>query len=191
MTSAIPESEFHRLDWCIGRTCVALRLCLMRDADVEYTSDDPAGLFELTWGVILDFADAPSLGVTWTQDALGNPNRLSLIESEALRAVDSMVTQNASACLPWSSIIGWPCRSVRAYTYRSNYGHSPSGGAWHDVLWGLQFEFPLLSFLVAVAWHGHSDTDPIANDEIVLAYTPDSIARLVALRDNYNEEWRS
>ena len=189
MTFAIPDSEAHRLDQYVGRTCVALRLCLMREADVEYTYDDSSGLFELTWGVVLDFADVPSLGVTWTQDAHGNPNRLSLVDGEALRAVDSMVMQDVSARLPWSSIIGSPCRSVRAYVYRSNYGHSPSSDSWHDVLWGLQFEFSQFSFLVAVARHGHSDTDPIANDEIVLAYTPESIARLVALRDSYNEEW--
>jgi hypothetical protein len=187
---ALPQEELRRLENAIGKPCVALRLCHMRDADIEFDDAQQSGLHELTWGVLIDLADVAPLCVTWTQDAYGNPNRLSLAEAASVHAIDSVVVQDVSRHRPWRSLLGTPCQAIRSHTYRSNYSHRPSD-TWHDVLWGLEFHFAALTFLVAAALHGHALSDPIVNDELVVAYTPRSIAQMVALRANYVEEWRT
>ena len=59
------------------------------------------------------------------------------------------------------------------------------------MLWGLQFRFEVGEVLVAAALHGEFLSDPIVNDELVVAFTPEAIRTMIALRDGYTEEWRA
>jgi hypothetical protein len=44
--------------------------------------------------------------------------------------------------------------------------------------------------LVAAAIHGGFLEDPMANDELVVAYTEPAIAGLVSVHEEYEEEWQ-
>jgi len=188
---ALPRRESELLEGVIGSTCSRLEFCHMHLADTEYEKPSTLGLHEITFAVRIGVQEASRVSVTWTQDAFGNPNRLSVEESPTVMTSRSVSVQDVSRLAPWSQIIGEPCRAVRPYTYRSNYARVPSEQTWHDVLWGLEFAFPRLSFLIAAACHGEADRQPSANDELVVAYTPESIGRLVVLRECFEELWTS
>lgn len=72
----------------------------MRDADIEFRGPEPSGLHEVTWAVLLDFADAPSLCVTWRQDALGNPNRLAVVDAATILDVDTVFASASRSSIP-------------------------------------------------------------------------------------------
>jgi hypothetical protein len=153
----------------------------------EGIADD--GFHQLTWGIVFSFEPSGQLAITWTQDVNGNPNRIAAISEEELLATESVAPQDVSSMSPWSFRIGQHLEEVARHSYETNWASESSADTWHQVTWGLEFFFPSGNLLVAAAHHGSFLTDPIACDEIIIAYTPKAIGELRALRDGYREEW--
>ncbi|HUE89227.1 MAG TPA: hypothetical protein VMO26_24380 [Vicinamibacterales bacterium] len=186
---SLPEPEMARVQRAVGARCEALALAVMRDAGEAFEQCDPAGMHEVTWGALVDFSGGVSVGLSWIQDAQGQPNRIWVPEAGWFATVESVVVQRLEHLPPWCDFIGRRLSFVQIHTYPSNYGLSPSGKTWHQVPWGLEFAFEDRRMLIASACHGHSLDDPMCNDQIVVAYTPSAVASMIALRRGYVEEW--
>lgn len=188
-SDALPDAEEEQLDGVVGDVCTGITLCGMRDCEESFSGGSGEGFHELTWGVVFSFQREGQLAISWQQDPYGNPNRLAVVPAGELLAIDSVVPQDVSRIAPWSSRIGEQLGQITLYSYETNWAGEISADTWHQVAWGLEFFFPSGNLLVAAAIHGSSLKEPMVNDELVVAYTPEAIANLRALREGYREEW--
>src|SRR5690606_26113833 len=133
----LPASEQHLLHGAVGEICDAISLIGMRDCGVEYV---PAaldrGFHELTWGAAFRIG-AASLAISWAEDELGDPFRISISEASRLADLDTAVPQEVSAVPPWNSVIGAKLHAIAVHTYQSNYW----SGKWYAVPWGIELQF--------------------------------------------------
>ena len=106
MSLAIPTEELRSLNAMLKRTCVSVALLPMRDCDEEFTGETTAGFVEVTWGLSLAFGAREQLILSWAQDHLGNPNRVSVQPPSFLQGVASCLTQVVSDLDPWSRYVG-------------------------------------------------------------------------------------
>jgi len=188
---ALPDAEKQQLDRVVGDVCTGITFCGMRDCDESFDAPSERGFHELTWGLVFSFQREGRRAVSWHQDSFGNPNRLAVTPADKLLSIESVVPQDVSCLEPWSAHIGQILDQITFHSYETNWARQISAETWHPVAWGLEFLFPSGSIFVAAAIHGSFLKEPMVNDEIVVAYTPQAINTLRALREGYREEWSS
>jgi hypothetical protein len=190
MPLAIPAEELKTLSSVLKRECISVALLLMRDCGEEFTGETSAGFAEVTWGLSIAFEGRGELILSWEQDSLGNPNRISVKPMSFFQGVASCLTQVVSDLDPWRRYVGSTLDHFAILSYESNYARPPGHHTWHPVAWGVDLRFSSCRLLVAVAQHGKLLEDPMANDELAIVYDPLTIDRVIRLRDGFREEWQ-
>lgn len=185
----LPDQELERLAAVRGARVTAIRLCAMRDCGEEFGEPAPSGISGVTWGVVLTCASG-ELAISWSDDDVGDPFRIGLIEPNRLLLIDSLVQQDVSAVPPWSGYIGSVVDSYEILSYQSNYAVQPSDATWHSVPWGILLRIGSHELLVAAANHEHPFSGPPCADDVVLAYSDAAIRRLSEVHAGERSEWR-
>ena len=185
---ALPEVEVERLDAVRGIPVTAVQLCAMRDCGEEFDQPPRSGLFCVTWGAVLHLR-SQLLAISWSEDSIGDPCRIGLVDPIEFLAIESLVAQDVSALPPWSRYIGCDLDSYEVLTYQSNYAREPSSTKWHAVPWGLLLHLGPHSLLAAAVDHENPLGGSLCADELVLAFSDFAIHRLSDVYEGERGEW--
>ncbi len=184
----LPNKEVDRLSAVRGTCVTAVQLCAMRDCGEEFDEPPRSGFVCLTWGVILEFGPSP-IAISWSEDTIGDPFRIGLVDPARFLAIESLVRQDVSSQLPWSRYIDCRLDSYEVLAYESNYAQHPGDTTWHSVPWGLLMQLGPRRLLAAAAHHENPLGGSPCADEIVLAFSDLAIRRLSQAREGERSEW--
>jgi hypothetical protein len=172
----------------LGKTCNRIDFVGMEGCEEGYPpSSGERDFHEVTWGLVAELGGS-SLGVTWTQDRHGDPNRIAIVDGGSLRGLGSAVAQDVSSFRPWSELLGSKLVSARVHTYETNY----RTGRWYSAPWGLELGFDGgVRTLVAAIHHGDWTGLGVTADEIVVIWSEALIDELCRTFNAIRNEWRA
>lgn len=184
----LPTVEVERLDAVRGVPVTAVQLCAMSDCGEEFDQPPRSGLFSVTWGAILHLR-SQLLAVSWSEDSIGDPFRICVVDPIKFLAIESLVAQDVSALSPWSRYIGCDLDSYDVLTYQSNCTREPGSTKSHAVPWGLLLHLGPHALLAAAVRRENPLGGPPCADELVLAYCERAIRQLLDVYGGERSEW--
>jgi hypothetical protein len=172
-----------------GVVCTGILFGAMVNCGERYSPAVARGYHELTWGVILQFAESEPLVLTWDDSERGgDPYYVNYISFKQFLATDSLELQDVSALPPWNAYVGNLLQNFRVLTYETNYP-GDAEAVWRAMPWGLELIFNSGSLLVGAMQHKRFLDEVICADEIVVVHDPALIERLKLSRSGVRGEW--
>ena len=183
----LPQKDGKLLQAIINSKVKGFTFCGMKGCE-EPPVHQSGKYAESTWGIIIHLENNNDVVLTWGEDkSVGDPFFVHLIPTDEFITIDSLELQVVSEYSHWNKYIDKKVANAKVHFYPTNYSDPDS---WHDVPWGIEFNFDdSHQMLIAALHHGDFLDYLLCADEVVIIFDRELINLVIQSHSNFKSEW--